>query len=116
MSETKTYKGKIKKVETALSLEEFFKQYFNDKGIDELNGYLSWVHYYNDYDYYDSKYFIYKNELYEFIEKEDITDNDISEFHRNEDGSFSFLFQFYSGATCLSELIDESLKNQTNYE
>jgi hypothetical protein len=56
------------------------------------------------------EYFIYKEKLYRVMEHEEL-DNEghFMNLHKNEDGSISFIGQFYNGGTCFSEMLEESL-------
>ena len=38
-------------------------------------------------------------------------EDDIFKFWKNDDGSISFVAEFYNGGTCLSEIIEEGIKS-----
>lgn len=47
--------------------------------------------------------------VYKLIENIEIED-DIFKFWKNDDGSISFVAEFYNGGTCLSEIIEEGIR------
>ena len=47
--------------------------------------------------------------VYKLVEHVDIED-DIFKFWKNADGSISFVAEFYNGGTCLSEIIEEGIR------
>ncbi len=109
MSQTETHFGKLRKVELTTTIEEFCKQKCNEKGITELPSYTSsWEEQFRDS--FDEKFFIWENEIWEAIEHVEESDGDIDVMIPNEDGTITFVMQFYNGGTCLSEMIEDGLK------
>ena len=50
--------------------------------------------------------------LWEIIEdKEEEDTQDISILTPNNDGTYSYIMQFYNGGTCLNEMLEDSIKN-----
>lgn len=50
--------------------------------------------------------------LWEIIEdKEEEDTEDISILIPNNDGTYSYIMQFYNGGTCLSEMLEDEIKN-----
>ena len=47
--------------------------------------------------------------VYKLVEHAEI-ENDIFKFWKNADGSISFVAEFYNGGTCLSEIIEEGIR------
>lgn len=108
MSHTETHFGKLRKIETVLSVEEWCKEYCNSNGITELSSY-------NDNwkeelltEYYDK--FIFSNGIiYEIFDHIEADEDDVDYLHDNPDGTYTFVMQFYNGGTCLSECLEEGL-------
>lgn len=110
MSQTETHFGKLKKVELTQPVEDWCKDECTKLGKDSLpRCFSSWKELLMDLTRYD-KYFFLKDEVWEAIEhvKSD-GDSDIDIMIPNEDGTISFVQQFYNGGTCLSECIENSL-------
>lgn len=113
MSYTETHFGKLKKVELTTSLEEFCKQKCNEIGLFELASYYeTWEEEFRDA--FNRKYFIVKGEVWEAIEHTEAEDGDMDIMIPNEDGTVTFVMQFYNGGTCLSEMIEDGLKKLKN--
>lgn len=52
------------------------------------------------------------NGIKEVIEdKEEEDTQDISILTPNNDGTYSYIMQFYNGGTCLNEMLEDSIKN-----
>ena len=50
--------------------------------------------------------------LWEIIEDNEEEDTeDISILTPNNDGTYSYIMQFYNGGTCLSEMLEDGIKN-----
>ena len=113
MSYTETHFGKLKKVELTTSLEEFCKEKCNEVGITELPSYSDdWKDEFRDRFY--RKYFIIKEDVWEAVEHTEAEDGDMDIMIPNEDGTITFVMQFYNGVTCLSEMIENGLKKLKN--
>lgn len=110
MSHTETHFGKLRKVELNTSLEEWCKQKCNEKDITELSSYYdTWEEEFRDNFY--NKYFILKDEIWEAFEHTEADDDGyIDIMTPNEDGTITFVMQFYNGGTCLSKMIEDGLK------
>ena len=69
--------------------------------------------YYEDYVEYlrteIDTHFVYKDELYEITEEEDLSDDDIFEANKNPDGTINFIVQYYNGSCGFHEAIQRSL-------
>ena len=116
MSRTETHFGKIKKIELQnKTIEQFFQEKCIENSIFKIDkGYNTWKETYFDNISYE-KYFIVNNVVWEAIEHTEIDEgDDISIITPNADGTLSFIMQFYNGGTCLSEIIEEGLKNINN--
>lgn len=72
-------------------------------------------------DYYESpmeqlkgelsdEFYVYNDNLYSLYYKSIDTSYEIAEGDIREDGSIEFLTMYYSGGTCLSEMLDEVMK------
>lgn len=109
MSHTETHFGKLRKVELNSSIEEWAKQKCNEEGISEIPDYFdSWEETFKDRMSY-KKYFFSKDEVWEAVEHVEEDDGDIDIMVQNQDGTVTFVFQFYNGGTCLSEMIEDGL-------
>ena len=114
MSHTETHFGKLRKVELNCSIEEWCKQKCSEQGILEIPSYFnSWKETFEDYLGY-RKYFFLKSEVWEAVEHMEEDDGDIDIMVPNEDGTVTFVFQFYNGGTCLSEMVKNGLKRLNN--
>ncbi len=110
MSHTETHFGKLRKVETDLTVEDWCKNQCLLEGETELASYFeTWEEQFRDTFY--KKYFIADGEIWEVIEHVEGDDGgDIDIVIPNEDGTVTFVMQFYNGGTCLSECIEDGLK------
>lgn len=59
----------------------------------------------------DDKYFIANNELYKIIVKNNLEDNNFCHIESISSNTYSFITQFYDGATCLHEMLHEKLES-----
>ena len=108
MSDYELHQGKIKKVETELSCEEFAKQEFikiTDK--DTLpKGYNNFIEALRD----ESEEFYFVNSKIYKIENNELDgDSDIFQYKELEDTSIEYTLRFYNGGTGLNEEIEEIL-------
>ena len=110
MSDRQTLKGKIKKVDLqGKSIEEWAKDWCNNKGVLELHSWSkNWVEELLDYAGYDI-YFVFKDQLFEIIDKEDLEYEDFCEMEWTGDDQYSFVASFYDGGTCLVEMITNEM-------
>lgn len=110
MSEQQTFKGKFVKVDLGgKTLEEQCQLICN--GYSEFKYddryYESWIDYLKNELY--NAYFIANDELYKYLEKEEI-DSDDSYINIEKEGDiYSFTTSFYNGGTYLEEMIEEGL-------
>ena len=104
MSDYETHYGKIKKVETDLSCEEFAKQEFiRLTGEDTPPKYCdNFIEALRD----ESGEFYFVNSNVYKIENNKLEGNsDIFQYKELEDNTIEYNFRFYNGGTCLSEQI-----------
>ena len=106
MSDYEAHYGKIKKVETELSCEEFAKQEFI-----KITGKAVLPKTYNNFiealrDESEEFYFIESN-IYKIENTELDSDSDVFHYKELEDNSIEYNLRFYNGGTCLSEQIEE---------
>ena len=105
MSDYESHYGKIKKVETDLSCEEFAKQEFiRLTGKDTLPKYCdNFIEALRD----ESEEFYFVNSNVYKIEDNNLRDDsDILQYKELEDNSIEYTLRFYNGGTCLSEQIE----------
>lgn len=109
MSQVEIHIGRFKKVETPLSQEEFLKIQCNLAGFDELPSYhKTW----KEFALHELDRFCYSEngDLYEVVERQSFDEGeDIQSVIKREDGTYSFVFQFYNGWTCFSEVLEDSV-------
>jgi hypothetical protein len=108
MSQTETHFGKLKRVEINIPLEEWFKEKCKEKGIEEIPSYYeNWGETFRDN--FPNRFFIHDEEVWEAIDHIESDGEDIDVMIPNEDGTITFVMQFYNGGTCLPEMIEEGL-------
>ena len=109
MSHTETHFGKLRKIETDLTVDEWCEVKCAKEGINEIPSYFdSWKEAILD-KFYD-KLFIVDDEIWEVIEHVESDGEDLDVMIPNSDGTITFAQQFYNGGTCLSEVIEEGIK------
>lgn len=109
MSRTELHKGILRKVErNGLTLNELCEKICKELHID---------HYW-EYDWYRnlreecSDYVAHNGELYH-IEDEEFEEGTYSSITKNEDGTYSYVEEFWNGGTTLVECLEKSLKEFT---
>ena len=116
MSQTETHFGKLRKVviNEGYNVEDWCREKCTDAGYTEIASYNeNWLEQLRDVFY--EKYFVVDGEIweaFEHIENDGFDDIDI--MIPNEDGTITFIQQFYNGGTCLSEVIEEGLEKLKN--
>ena len=108
MSDYEAHYGKIKKVETNLSCEEFAKQEFIKlTGKDTIPSYCdNFIEALRD----ESEEFYFVNSKIYRIENNELdSDSDIFQYKELEDSTIEYNLRFYNGGTGLSEQIEEIL-------
>lgn len=112
MSETERHIGKVRKADLkGMNTEDWCKKKCEELGIANE---IKW------HDTYEETLLSESNEtpvvkvngeFWEVIEdKEEEDYEDISIIRPNNDGTYDFLFQFYNGGTCLSEMLEDGIK------
>lgn len=110
MSEQQTFKGKFVKVDLdSKILEEQCQLICNGYSIFKYDNryYKSWIDYLKNELY--NAYFIANDELYKYLEKEEIDNSDSYINIEKEGDIYSFTTSFYNGGTYLEEMIEEGL-------
>ena len=108
MSDYEAHYGKIKKVETELSCEDYAKQEFiRLTGKDTIPSYCdNFIEALRD----ESEEFYFVNSKIYRIENNELDgDSDIFHYKELEDTTIKYNLRFYNGGTCLSEQIEEIL-------
>ena len=111
MSQTETHFGKLRKVEIEnQTTEQWCENKCNEADIIELYSYCNnWKEMFKGEFY--KKFFVVEDEIWEVIEHIESEDGeDIDVMIPNEDGTITFVQQFYNGGTCLSECIEDGIK------
>jgi len=114
MSYTETHFGKLRKVELGdQTIEQWSKSKCNEIGETELASYYeSWQEKLTDCSEFYKKIFIVDDQVWEVIEHIESGDgDDINIMIPNEDGTITFVQQFYNGGTYLGECIEDGIKN-----
>ena len=121
MSEIELHKGIIKKVDTeGLSVEDWIKRYVDKYAKENPN---SWVTgHINDpeFDYkqgflditWDQNYIITKKHIFRAYDEK--LDYDFVDIQENANGTYSYRTQFYNGGACLTEVLENKLKELEN--
>ena len=108
MSDYELHQGKIKKVETELSSEDFAKQEFiRLTGKDTIPSYCdNFIEALRD----ESEEFYFVNSKIYRIENNELDgDSDIFQYKELEDTTIEYILRFYNGGTGLSEQIEKIL-------
>lgn len=120
MSEMERHIGKVKPIDLqGMNAEEWSKKKCEELGIADN---IKWYDSYEETllnESHDKPIVKVNDEFWEVIEDREEDDyNDISIMRPNRDGTFDFLFQFYNGGTCLSEMLECEIKkiNKNNKE
>lgn len=110
MSRTETHFGKLRKISLKdKTIEEFFQVKCNEKSIDNIDKYYdTWKETYFDNVSYE-KFIVIKDDIWEVFEHVECNEDDVDIITTNEDGTLSFIMQFYNGGTCLTEMLEEGL-------
>lgn len=112
MSQTETHFGKLRKVvfNEGQTLEDWCEAKCKELDVNEISSYnKTWYEELREEGY--EKYFFVKGEIWEAIEHQEFDDSDdINILTENEDGTLSFVQQFYNGGTCLSECLEEAIE------
>ena len=112
MSQTETIRGTMHVVEKLQgeTLEDVCKRVVNKH--DPVAELPTWAGTWQEY-MYDvlGGYAVYKDEVYDLGDWDDLTADDIFEARENADGSISYLVQYYNGGCGLEEAIGYALDN-----
>lgn len=113
MSQTETHIGKLRKVslENFSNIEEWSKQKCFELNLNELESYYrGWFEKLSSETEYRN-YFKVDDEIWESIEHTEIDEGDnIDYMVKNDDGTVSYVTQFYNGGTYLGECIEDGLR------
>ena len=110
MSRTELHKGILRKVErNGLTLEELCEKICKKLNIDHYEGY-TW---YRNLRGECSDYVAHDGELYH-IEDEELEEGNYSSITENEDGTYSYIEEFWNGGTDLVECLERSLSRLSN--
>lgn len=120
MSYTERHIGKLVEVDfdrNGTTPEHFYKMLceyhnYNSLTVTKYRGpytYKSWEDLYWNELWDEDNLYKADGKVYKLVEHVEI-ENDIFKFWKNEDGSISFVVEFYNGGTCLSEMIEEGVR------
>lgn len=123
MSQTEFHTGRLYPVKLEGNLEETCRAIAKRHGYElGENWQEEFRENFDEYEYkrkrVNEEYFIHGNRLYRVIDHEESDSEEyFMKLTRNENGSFSFIGQFYNGGTCFSEMLEEALDNlEPTYE
>jgi len=123
MSQTEFHTGRLYPVRLTGTLEETCRAIATRHNIELGEDWQEdFRENFNEYEYkrerVPEEYFIHGEKLYRVIDHEESNDEDyFMKLSRSEDGSISFIGQFYNGGTCFSEMLEEALDDlQPSYE
>jgi hypothetical protein len=112
MSQTETHFGKLRKVvfDEGQTLEQWCEAKCKELDVHKLSSYnKTWYEELRGEG--QEKYFFVKEEIWEAFDHKEFDDSDdIDVLTENEDGTLTFIQQFYNGGTCLSECLEEALE------
>jgi len=114
MSDYESYKGTIKKIEReeGESLADQCKRICISRKGDKLEYYEGLL-----FDEFYDDYLKINGELWEVVSKKaKDPDDSYCDIESNEDGTFSFNTRFYNGGTCLTEMIEDAIKEEGIWE
>ena len=119
MSEVELHTGILKEVNTrGLTVEEWIKRWVNNYLDNNDEVYYSRHRNDPDFDYksafydltYYNPYIITRDKIfkvYDHLQESDF----ICSINKNANGDYSYTTQFYNGGTCLTEVLENGLKN-----
>jgi hypothetical protein len=123
MSQTEFHTGRLYPVRSTGTLEETCRKIATRHNIELGEDWQEdFRENFNEYEYkrerVPEEYFIHGEKLYRVIDHEESNDEEyFMKLSRSEDGSLSFIGQFYNGGTCFSEMLEEALDDlQPSYE
>jgi hypothetical protein len=123
MSRTEFHTGRLYPVKIEKNLEETCRAIATRHNIELGEDWQEdFRENFNEYEYkrerVPEEYFIHGEKLYRVIDHEESNDEEyFMKLSRSEDGSISFIGQFYNGGTCFSEMLEEALDDlQPSYE
>ena len=115
MSQTEFHTGKLYPVKIKNNLEETCRAIATRHNIELGEDWREdFRENFNEYEYkrkrVNEEYFIHGEKLYRVIDHEESDDNEyFMKLSRDDNGSISFIGQFYNGGTCFSEMLEEAL-------
>lgn len=113
MSEVELNIGKLWKIDISpLTVEEWCKEQCNKKEIEKRPYYGSYKETFLGES--EENYVIVDNEVYQYNNTCYTDYYSIDHLDKNEDGSYSYITEFYNGGTCLYERLEELIKNEKN--
>lgn len=110
MSEIQTHIGKLKRISSFKSIDEF-ENWICKQNIDITNGKDKKYNYTLYYDFQGNlKYVFFTPKfIYEIIDNEIPYEGDINFFQQNSENEYNYVFQYYDGGTCFGEVLSEHL-------
>ena len=115
MSYTEFHTGKLYPVKIENNLEETCRSIASRHNIELGEDWQEdFRENFNEYEYkrkrVTEEYFIHGEKLYRVIDHEESEDSEyFMKLSRDDNGSISFIGQFYNGGTCFSEMLEEAL-------
>lgn len=119
MSEVELHTGLLKEVNTrGLTVEEWIKRWVDNYLDNNDEDYYSRHRNNPDFDYknafYDltwhNPYIIVGDKVFKIYDKNHESDF-LCHINKTSDGNYAYVAQFYNGGTCLTEVLENELKN-----
>ena len=121
MSYTEKHIGRLVEVDfnrNGTTPEHFYKMLCEYHNYDSLTvtkyrtpyTYKSWEELYWEELWDEDNLYRVDGKVYRLVEHTELEDDDIFKFWKNDDGSISFVAEFYNGGTCLNEIIEEGVR------
>lgn len=108
MSYTETHIGKLRKIETGSSMKLWCKTYCNAEEYHRLSRYNdNWIEQFRSH--FHEKFLVTKDAIYEKFDHMQLEESDVYHVEKNDDGTYTFVMQFYNGGTYLDECLEEGL-------
>jgi hypothetical protein len=120
MSRTEFHTGRLYPITIKVSLEDtcrtIAKRFDIELGEDWQEDFKDkFDEYSNKKGHASEEYFIHDENLYRVMDHVESEDSDyFMRLNKDEDGSISFIGQFYNGGTCFSEMLEEALDDLNN--
>lgn len=114
MSDYESHRGRLilRNREENETDKDYFKRVLGDKFIeeewDEEDDVINCLY---EMDLYE-KYFYVNDTIYENVDHQELDPYSAQEINGDDENGYNYFMMFYNGGTCLTEMIEESLKRK----